>query len=230
MNAREAFLQRVRQAVVEGNRAGAATPLPERGDIAYQGGGADPIARFCAELAVAGGNAHVAAAREEAWSTVLGVVQRHQARKIVLSRCALLDRLELRGRLQQEGLEVTMVDHLPARSSRDAFFGADLGISGVEYLIAETGSMVMATSPGEPRSVSLLPPVHIALAEPRQLLPDLFDLFDLFSPEPTPEKPAAQPPSCLTLITGPSKTGDIELKLVTGVHGPGEIHVVLCNW
>jgi L-lactate utilization protein LutC len=54
------------------------------------------------------------------------------------------------------------------------------------------------------------------------LLPDLFDLFDLYSPIGN-----GAPPSCLTLITGPSKTGDIELKLVTGVHGPGEVHVIL---
>jgi len=82
--------------------------------------------------------------------------------------------------------------------------------------------VVLASKPDEPRSASLLPPVHIALAERSQLLPDLFDLFDLFSPVSTL-------PSSLTLITGPSKTGDIELKLVTGVHGPGEIHVVLCG-
>ena len=67
--------------------------------------------------------------------------------------------------------------------------------------------------------MSLLPPVHIAVADRSQLLPDLFDLFRQLPPE--------EMPSCVSLITGPSKTGDIELRLVTGVHGPGEIHVVL---
>ena len=107
---------------------------------------------------------------------------------------------------------------------QEAFFAADVGITNVHRLIAETGTVVMATRPNEPRSVSLLPPVHIALAERSQLLPDLFDLFDLFSP-----LSQSTPPSCLTLITGPSKTGDIELRLVTGVHGPGEVHVILCG-
>ena len=68
-------------------------------------------------------------------------------------------------------------------------------------------------------SASLLPPVHIAVADVDQLLPDLFDLFGRLSRQ--------ELPACVSLITGPSKTGDIELKLVTGVHGPGEVHVVL---
>jgi L-lactate dehydrogenase complex protein LldG len=97
----------------------------------------------------------------------------------------------------------------------------------VAHLVAETGSVVLAAGPDDPRSLSLLPPVHIAIAARAQLVADLFDLFDLFSPLSTP---GTSPPSCLTLITGPSKTGDIELKLVTGVHGPGEIHVILCTW
>ena len=63
-------------------------------------------------------------------------------------------------------------------SAREAFFGADLGISNVEHLIAETGTLVMAAKPDEPRSLSLLPPIHIAVADRSQLLPDLFDLFD----------------------------------------------------
>ena len=79
--------------------------------------------------------------------------------------------------------------------------------------------MVLATRPGQPRAVSLLPPVHIVVAHRNQIVPDLFDLFS--------QGAEAGLPACLSLITGPSKTGDIELKLVTGVHGPGEVHVVL---
>jgi L-lactate dehydrogenase complex protein LldG len=115
------------------------------------------------------------------------------------------------------------VDQLVSATSRDTFFAADLGISGVDHLIAETGSIALLTQPSEPRSLSLLPPIHIAVAETSQLLPDLFDLFE---PALWQQRPGGVP-SCLSLITGPSKTGDIELRLVTGVHGPGEVHVVL---
>ena len=61
------------------------------------------------------------------------------------------------------------------------------------------------------------------MAERRQILPDLFDLFALLGAKP------GELPACVSIITGPSKTGDIELRLVTGVHGPGEIHVVLID-
>ena len=108
---------------------------------------------------------------------------------------------------------------------REAAFAADVGVSGVDYLVAETGSLALFTGPGQPRSLSLLPPVHVAVAERAQLLPDLFDLFE--GCELWADRRGL--PSCLSLITGPSKTGDIELRLVTGVHGPGEVHVVLID-
>jgi L-lactate dehydrogenase complex protein LldG len=221
MSPREAFLTRVKEAVAAGNRAGAAPKLPERSGVGYQGAGADPVARFCAELANAGGRAYLAADAMTVVRTIQSIVRPLNARKIILSRGGLIDRFDLVARLKEIGLEPTTLDEV-AHHPQEEFFKADVGITNVHRLIAETGSVVVASQPNEPRSISLLPPVHIALAERSQILPDLFDLFDLFSPM-TP------PPSCLTLITGPSKTGDIELKLVTGVHGPGEVHVILCG-
>jgi L-lactate dehydrogenase complex protein LldG len=217
---REAFLQQVRAAVRTGNRAGAAPPLPERGGVGYQGAGPDLVARFCAELTAAGGRPHVAAGPDAAWQVIADIIQMHGCRNVLVGCGGLVQRLDVAGRLRTAGLAVTPIDALPP-TPRDGFFAADLGISNVHRLIAETGTVVVATAPDEPRSLSLLPPIHIALAEPGQLLPDLFDLFDLFSP-------LNLPPACLSLITGPSKTGDIELRLVTGVHGPGEIHVIVC--
>ena len=229
MTPRDMFLQRVKQAVVEGNRAGAAPPLPARGTAGYQGAGPNPLQRFCDEFRAAGGTPHLAADRETAWRVIDEILRGHGARRVLLSRGGMVERLEVPGRLRQQGLEVTDSSALSASGGdwRGPVFAADVAISNVEHLVAETGTLVVATKPEEPRSASLLPPVHIAIADQRQLLPDLFDLFDLFAPGSSPDR---LPPACLTLITGPSKTGDIELRLVTGVHGPGEIHVVVCTW
>ena len=228
MTTRDAFLQRVRIAVTEGNRHGGVPSLPERGRIGYQGGGDDPIERFCAEFTAAGGQPFVAADREAAWTRIQKILDRHQARKIALGSGGLIGQFDLADRLRNCGRELTALGDLQSPRFREAMFAADVGITNVGYLVAETGSIVMATAPMEPRSISLLPPVHIALAHPQQILADLFDLFDLYSPMEDLTK-SVPPPSCLSIITGPSKTGDIELKLVTGVHGPGEVHVILCT-
>ena len=228
MSPRDAFLARVKTAVAEGNRAGAAPPLPARDGIGYQGAGADPVDRFCTELANAGGKAYVARDAEAVVRTILGILQPMGIRKIVMSDGGLVNRLELPRKLTELGFLIKSPGTtVPGMDTKDDHFAADVGITNVYRLIAETGSVVVSAHPREPRSISLLPPVHIAIADRSQLLPDLFDLFDLFSPAATPSK--MLPPSCLTLITGPSKTGDIELRLVTGVHGPGEVHVILWN-
>jgi L-lactate utilization protein LutC len=222
---RDAFLQRVRQAVADGNRAAGAPPLPDRGTVGYQGAGPDPVARFRDELTAAGGTLYVVPDAEAAAVKVLELVSSRPARRVLVGRGAVLDGLALPERLRPLGVEVAVTDALPPGGERDAFFGADIGISGVDYLVAETGTVALLTRADEPRSLSLLPPVHIAVADRSQLLPDLFDLFALMQRQTA----GAGMPSCLTLITGPSKTGDIELRLVTGVHGPGEVHVVLID-
>jgi L-lactate dehydrogenase complex protein LldG len=222
-NSRQSMLQRIRQAVAEGNRAGGQPVLPARGSVGYQGAGADLVQRFSEQLTAAGGQPHRVADAEAAADKVQDLVRCQAAQRILLSGGPVLPGVDLAKRLREQDLEVFVVDALEPARRRDTFFQADVGISGVAYALAETGTLVVASRPAEPRSVSLLPPVHIALVQRGQILADLFDLFaDLEADKP-------QLPSCLTLITGPSKTGDIELKLVTGVHGPGEMHVVLVS-
>lgn len=220
MNAsREQMLGRIREAVIEGNRAGGSPPsVPNRGQVGYQGAGDDLLVRFGAELVGAGGQLHVVADRAAAAKTILELVKARSIRRVLLGRSDVLDALSILELLRGAGVEI--LDASPNGAETKEWFTAELGLSGVDYLIAETGSIVLASRPEQPRSLSLLPPVHVAVAERRQLLPDLFDLFAEYG---------ENLPSCLSVITGPSKTGDIELRLVTGVHGPGEVHVVLIS-
>ena len=222
-SARDQFLQRVRQAVAEGNRAGGAPPLPSRGSVGYQGAGADPVARFRDELAAAGGRLHVVADPPAAADAVMGLLGDRAVRRVLLGRGAVLDALDLPARLRAAGVETVDVSSAPG-IDRHALFAADAAVSGADYLVAETGSVALLARPDQPRSLSLLPPLHIVVADHRQMLPDLFDLF-----EERLWAEMGELPSCVSLVTGPSKTGDIELRLVTGVHGPGEVHVVLID-
>src|SRR5262245_21506477 len=96
---RETFLARVRQAVAEGNRAGDAAPLPERGTLGYQGAGPDPVERFCGELTAAGGHPHRVADRAAAVRQVLELVRDSTARRILLGHGRFVDSLNLQDRL-----------------------------------------------------------------------------------------------------------------------------------
>jgi L-lactate dehydrogenase complex protein LldG len=97
---------------------------------------------------------------------------------------------------------------------------AALGITGADYALADTGTLVMISSAEEARMVSLLPPVHLAIMPKERILTGLDELLTLL---PLPSEVS----SSMVLITGPSRTADIEQILVRGVHGPGEIHVVV---
>ncbi len=96
----------------------------------------------------------------------------------------------------------------------------DVGITSADYVLADTGTLVMLSSPQEARMVSLLPPAHIAVVPSERILTGLDELFTVL---PNP----AEQSSSMVLITGPSRTADIEQILVRGVHGPGQITVIL---
>jgi len=104
-------------------------------------------------------------------------------------------------------------------STREEVAAAEVGVTGADYGLADTGSLVMLACT-DPRLVSLLPPLHIAVLPVARLLTGLDELLTIV---PMP----ADQTSSMVLITGPSRTADIEQILIRGVHGPGELHVVL---
>jgi L-lactate dehydrogenase complex protein LldG len=108
--------------------------------------------------------------------------------------------------------------HLVPNDNDDMLFDCEVGITDVDAAIAESGSIVVSTS-GRIRNAWITPPVHIAIVRASQIIPDLVDLFE--------SRPDALDAASTTIITGPSKTADIEGVLVTGVHGPAVVEIVL---
>jgi L-lactate dehydrogenase complex protein LldG len=99
----------------------------------------------------------------------------------------------------------------------------DVGISECDALIAQTGSVLLTTHSGGGRALSVLPPHHVVIARMDQLVPDLPAAYELLHHS----YDNAAWPSMITIITGPSRTGDIERILVLGAHGPKKLTVIL---
>jgi L-lactate dehydrogenase complex protein LldG len=127
--------------------------------------------------------------------------------------------LEQFGITQLPGVQTGFIDRDRLRAACAA---AGAGITSADYALADTGTLVMIASPAEARLISLLPPLHIAVVPQDRILTGLDELFSLLA------RPAEQT-SSMVLITGPSRTADIEQILVRGVHGPGAIHVVVTS-
>ena len=110
-------------------------------------------------------------------------------------------------------------------SVRNQIARAGLGITGADYAIAETGSVVLLPRQGLSRLASVVPPVHVALVRPQDVVESIDDLFLFRRLEYG--RGGGDMGSYLNFITGPSRTADIEQTLVVGVHGPKEVHMVL---
>jgi L-lactate dehydrogenase complex protein LldG len=143
------------------------------------------------------------------------LLQQLNCTSVALPASKLLDPLEVAPQLRAAGITAHRWDDLTA----DAVYEIDAGVTDVYAAVAETGSLVVRASPQHGRVLSLVPPIHIAIVQPRDLVGDLLDLMRKLEREGTT--------SGTTVITGPSKTTDIEGNLVVGVHGPGQVHVLL---
>jgi L-lactate dehydrogenase complex protein LldG len=112
---------------------------------------------------------------------------------------------------------------LPSFERGDAA-AADAGVSEAEWGVASTGSLVLPMDPPRRRATSLVPPISVVILNAARILPDLPSTLNHIGE--TYMTPPARP-SSVVLITGPSRTADIELNLVMGVHGPRKLIVVL---
>jgi L-lactate dehydrogenase complex protein LldG len=112
----------------------------------------------------------------------------------------------------------------PYMSTDEGFEGVQVGITGCEALIARTGSVLVHNANPSGRRLSVFPPVHVVIARSSQLVLDLSDAFNQLE-----QKYGTQHPSLISVITGPSRTADIEKTLVLGAHGPKSLYVFLID-
>jgi L-lactate dehydrogenase complex protein LldG len=111
---------------------------------------------------------------------------------------------------------------IPFESDPEKFPDVKLGITRCEYLIARLGTVMVSSAISPGRRMNVFPETHIVVAYSSQLVPDLKDALKNIRKKYEPDFP-----SLITLITGPSRTADIEKTLVMGAHGPKELYVFL---
>jgi L-lactate dehydrogenase complex protein LldG len=145
-------------------------------------------------------------------AAVVAEMQARQVKTIGYSVSSLLERTGVIAALTASGMTLHRWDQL----TLDAAYDVDCGLTDVFKAVAETGSLVIRGSSGQGRSLSLVPPLYVAIVESKTIVPDLYDLFEQLGSQNAPD---------ISIISGPSKTADIEMNLVTGVHGPGVVQV-----
>jgi L-lactate dehydrogenase complex protein LldG len=209
---REHILHRVRTAIGRsaGQPPGAAPAVRIRVPSDYRGA---RTALMLERVAALAGKTYHAATREDACAFVASAIA---GKTVVASNAPFLAEC---GITQLPGVRSGIVDR---QQLRDCCATVNIGISSADYALADTGTLVMLSSAEEARLISLLPPAHIAVVSSERILSGLDELFTILP------NPAAQT-SSMVLITGPSRTADIEQILVRGVHGPGEITVVVVD-
>ncbi len=171
--------------------------------------------RFDASLTAAHGEVHRAGSLAEALGLLGRVLAGLGAERVAVNAEPPLDGVDLTTRWPDIQWRVTGQGDDDLRAFCAA---ADAGITGADAVLAETGTIVVSSGPGKSRLVPLLPPVHVVLAPTSRLTSDLFTW--------TAGRGGAMP-SSVTLISGPSKTADIEQTMAIGVHGPKRLIVIL---
>ena len=160
---------------------------------------------------------------KDAWQDKLKALARERGWKRLLygPRSPIGPEIETAWTSGSEGLPVLMPYTQPVASFKEQLFqDVDVGVTSTRGGIAETGAVVLWSSPAEPRLMSLVPPVHVAVL-------DADTIFNSMTEMMAAENWAGGMPTNALLVSGPSKTADIEFTLVFGVHGPKALIVII---
>jgi L-lactate dehydrogenase complex protein LldG len=240
-SSKEEFLESVRQALGRSSEAGPQPPYPpleenlaqlearaKEAQQRLEHNRSALVDRLAKTAQLRGWKVHRTSNPEDALEYVASMSLGLGVSKVVRSDQEVFRELSLDAALQSRGFSVTAVARDEAHSRewlREEIIAAGLGITGADYAVAETGSVVVLPRQGLSRLVSLVPPVHLALVRPQDVVDSLDDVFLLRRLDYY--RNGGDMGSYLNFITGPSRTADIEQTLVVGVHGPKEVHLVL---
>ena len=184
----------------------------------------DPPARFIEELGALGGHGLRVGSLKEARDHVVSLIRERDAKLLVRWDVPELEALGVDGPLEEAGVEVAIWRDL--EDFRGVAGRADVGLSTAAWAIAETGTLVLEGGPGMGRSVTLLPPTYVAVMPVEKMLRTVPEAVEKYA-EGGADGGSAGLPANVCFHTGPSRSGDIEMSLFIGMHGPGDVHVVL---
>jgi len=174
--------------------------------------------QFISELKNVNTNVLEAHDEDEIKKALLKLVKEKKLESFSIWESQYLKELKIKEELKNAGLK------LVTAKNKNRIAKSDIGITEVDYAIADTGTLVLLANKNQPRSVSLLPPIHLAIVQPENLASNIKDLFVILKSRLAEGDDIT---SCMTFITGPSRTADIELNLTLGVHGPKELFVIV---
>jgi L-lactate utilization protein LutC len=190
------------------------------------------IERFTDEFSRVSGEATVCRDPALVIDIIEDLIRASQFETIAISQHALCRRLHLEEMLKTGLPGIRLINEIMDSESpperyqlRERLSQVDLSITGAEYLIADIGTIVTVSGPQASREISLLPKAHLVLATPDQIYPNMAELFREIHEKHGDTLPGA----ALTLITGPSRTADIEKVLIKGVHGPTRLLTIILD-
>jgi L-lactate utilization protein LutC len=249
-NNKERMLTRIRAAIGKGARAH--EPIaPFYPPFSISTDSDDELLhKFCVESELAGSAVAIAESAETVTNYLDQLVSAYPSDTVAVSNAGLIERLNITEHLRASGVRVipswsefgshrglldeqSLQDEIGSNRLFDlreqykrALLETRIGITSADFAIAETGSVVLLSGHEHHRLVSLLPFINVCLLDARKIVATLSELFSRLEPQHCGRESL---PQAMTVITGPSRTADIEHTLTIGVHGPNELDVLIMS-